>query len=64
MTGVYGKYHIERVDGKPMKPGFRFVLSPEHDNAALEAIKTYAKTTDNKALDDDLMRVVSDLEES
>ena len=56
--GVYGKYKIERTDGKPMKKGFRFVLSPEHDPAALEALKTYADKTENKQLAEELKHMI------
>ena len=54
--GLYGKYKIERTDGKAMSPGFRFVLSPANDPAARAALETYAATTKNKFLGYDIQR--------
>lgn len=62
IRGLYGKYRIERVDGKPMKPGFRFLLSPENDPAALEALKAYAKSTKNRILAADLAHLIYAIE--
>jgi len=60
--GIFYKYKIERMDGQPLKPGFRFVLSPESDPAALEALKAYADNTSNKQLSDDIRAFVTEIE--
>lgn len=39
--GLYGKYRVEKVSGKPV--GECFVLE-EHDPNALPALQTYAET--------------------
>lgn len=39
--GLYGKYHVEKVNGKPV--GECFVLE-EHDPNAIPALQTYAET--------------------
>jgi hypothetical protein len=52
-TGLYGKYRITKSDGSPVT-GFKFVLSPETDPAAREALRTYAFETPNHKLADDI----------
>lgn len=54
--GLYHKYDIFRRDGTPLSPGFRFVLRPEHDAAAWDALKAYALSTIDPKLSKDLRR--------
>jgi len=49
--GLYEKYEVLR-DGKPLEG--MFVLRPETDEAAREAILAYADATDNEELAEDL----------
>lgn len=40
---LYGKYHIAKADGSPIDPNAKyFVLRIDTDQAAREALKTYA----------------------
>lgn len=59
--GLYNKFIVQRVDGKPIND-FVFVLRPEKDKAALNALKEYAKSTKNKKLKSDLRKVIGDIE--
>ncbi|MBM7634050.1 hypothetical protein [Geomicrobium sediminis] len=61
--GLYGKYHIIRADGKPLKQDFKFVLSPENDPAGLEALKTYQRETTNMQLSKDLKLMIQVIEQ-
>lgn len=61
--GLYEKYRIKRTDGKPLKPGFRFVLSPENDPAALYALRSYANFTRNMELKKDLQQACDNISE-
>ena len=49
--GLHSKFEVLR-DGEPQEGCF--VLNPESDPAAREAIDTYAEATDNEALAADL----------
>ena len=51
--GLYEKYIVIKKDGTEIKSQV-FVLSPEVDDAALLALATYAGTTENKHLAQDL----------
>ena len=57
-NGLYAKYEVtkdgESVDGC-------FVLEPEDDSAAREALIRYAEETDDEALAEDLSEWVTDL---
>jgi len=59
--GLYDKYDVfeggERVAGC-------FVLEPRDDPAALEALKAYARTTDDDALAADLAYWIAEIEDS
>lgn len=50
--GLYNKFEVYR-DGTPVD-GFVFVLKPESDEAAREALWEYANETDNEELSEDL----------
>lgn len=54
MTGLYGKYDVRHADGSPLSPGFVFLLRPDRDLAAYDALMTYAASTRDKVLADDL----------
>lgn len=59
-AGLLPKYHVERTDGKPVE--FYFVLEPDRDPMAVEALEFYAilaKENGYKALAKDLQRVTS-----
>lgn len=51
-TGIYPKYEV-RKDGEPVD-GFVFVLEPESDEAAREALWEYVSETDDEELAADL----------
>lgn len=53
--GLYAKYRVERIDGKPV--GEVFVLEPERDPFAAGALEGYAMECDttHQPLADDLM---------
>lgn len=53
--GLYAKYRVERVDGKPI--GEVFVLEPERDPYAASALEGYAMECDmtHQALADDVL---------
>ncbi len=59
VDGLYGKYKVARVDGKPI--GFCFVLEPEKDPIARTALQTYAEATPNEQLREDLLAVLEEL---
>ena len=51
--GLYVKYHVTKIrDGKVVDGCF--VLRPDIDPAAVEALRVYAKTTDNRMLAHDI----------
>lgn len=62
--GLYGKFHIERTDGKSA-PGQKhencryFVLDLDHDPFAMPALQAYAKACkeENPALAHDLLNI-------
>lgn len=54
--GLYCKYHITHADGTPLSPGFLFVLRPDRDPAAWDALRAYALSTRNVDLGGDLMQ--------
>ncbi|MFB6140048.1 MAG: hypothetical protein ABEJ26_06410 [Halosimplex sp.] len=57
--GLYEKYEV-RKDGE-LQTGC-FVLKPASDPAAREALKTYARETDNEELAEDIDELVGRLE--
>ncbi len=57
--GLHEKYEVTK-DGEPVENCF--VLEPEDDEAALEALKEYARTTDNAFLAADLGYWIADIE--
>lgn len=57
--GLYRKYNVRRVDGKPEKPGAEhFVLDAVHDKHAIPALQAYAAScmTEYPALAKDIAR--------
>lgn len=59
--GLYVKYNVTKIsDGTTVNNCF--VLRPELDPAALEALKAYAQATPNKMLADDLYAWISEIE--
>lgn len=56
--GLYAKYEV-RKDGEPVEDCF--VLEPEDDSAAREALIRYAEETDDEALAEDLREWVTGL---
>jgi len=58
-SGLYDKYEV-RKDGVLVEDCF--VLEPEDDSAAREALKEYARTTDNDQLAADLAFWIAGLE--
>jgi len=59
-TGLYKKYEILK-DGKPVT-GRYFVLKPESDPTALEALRTYARHTHNVKLQADLFAWIDEIQ--
>lgn len=62
--GIYQKYHVERVDGKPIKGGLCVVLEVGDPNT-WDALRTFAKTVRNDGYDrlaDNLELIVSEQE--
>lgn len=57
-SGLYAKYEV-RKDGEPVEDCF--VLEPERESAAREALIRYAKATDDEELAEDLREWVEDL---
>lgn len=57
--GLYGKYEVRR-DGEPVEDCF--VLEPESDDAALQALRTYAQVTDDDELRDDLWQWIHEID--
>lgn len=62
MEGLYDKYVVYRR-GTKQKVAPVFVLKPDKDPAALEALKAYAKATKNELLADQLMEWVKEFDE-
>ena len=58
--GLYLKYNITHSDGTPLSLGFLFVLRPDRDPAAWDALLAYANAADNLSLSADLMRYLPD----
>lgn len=58
--GLYSKYEIAK-NGEPLD-GSCFVLRPDRDPAAVEALRAYAAATPNKDLAQDIVRWVGDWE--
>jgi len=54
--GLYCKYHITHEDGTEVSPGFLFVLRPDRDPSAWDALRTYALSTRNPDLSMDLWK--------
>jgi hypothetical protein len=59
--GLYDKYKVLK-DGEPQESSF--VLKPENDEAALEALRTYANETDDRELRSNLRGWIMAIEES
>jgi hypothetical protein len=57
--GLYGKYDVYK-DGEPQDGCF--VLKPESDPAALEALKEYATETDDHFLGAELCYWIADIQ--
>ena len=58
--GLYAKYNVTKIsDGTTVNNCF--VLRPDLDPAALEAIKAYAQATPNKKLASDLYCWIADI---
>jgi len=53
--GFYLKYQVRHADGSELSPGMVFVLRPDRDPAAWDALKVYAFSTKNQALAGDLL---------
>jgi hypothetical protein len=58
--GLYCKYLVRHADGTPLSPGLVFVLRPDRDPAAWNALREYALSTDNHALAGDLLAWLSE----
>jgi len=61
MRSLYNEYVIFRIDGGTQVQGFCFVLQPESDPVAFDALAYYAKLTPNKQLAADLRRELQDI---
>jgi len=59
--GLYGKYEVYE-DGEPVNSCF--VLEPESDKDAREALRTYADSTENDELAADLREWMDQLEDA
>ena len=57
--GLYDKYLVFYQNCEEVT-GFHFVLAPEKDLAAREALVTYAVCTDNEALREDLLDLMAE----
>ena len=57
---LYGKYQVRHTDRSSLSPGFVFVLRPDRDRAAYQALMAYADHTDNDVLRDDLYQWLED----
>lgn len=57
-AGLYEKYEVYK-DGEAVPNCF--VLEPENDSAAVEALIRYAETTDDEDLAEDIREWVTDL---
>jgi len=55
-AGLYRKYIVFDTDTEVETDGFCFVLKPETDSAAWDALQAYALSTTNPQLGADLMR--------
>jgi len=53
--GFYLKYQVRHADGSELSPGMVFVLRPDRDPAAWDALMTYGFSTQNDALASDLL---------
>ena len=63
MTGVYGKYRIEKANGDAVDPeACYFVLRLDTDAAARKAAAIYAEHCGNAELTDDIYRCINRLE--
>lgn len=54
--GLFCKYHITHEDGTALSPGLLFVLRPDRDPAAWDALRAYAISTHNVRLSGDLWK--------
>jgi len=61
LRGLYNKYIVLHLDGTPTQ-GHYFILKPETDKAAVEALKSYAHATQNEQLAEDLWQWIKELE--
>ncbi len=62
MKGLHSKYIVTHADGSPINCRC-FVLMPETDHVAREAISTYADKTQNTKLAKDLTDWLLDIED-
>lgn len=58
--GLYAKYDVQK-NGTPVEECF--VLEPESDPAALEALRTYADETENRTLRSEIRGWIMSIEE-
>jgi len=58
--GFYLKYQVRHADGSELSPGMVFVLRPDRDPAAWDALRMYALSTLNRHLGEDLRRWLTD----
>ena len=61
-NGLEVKYNVYKVDNGAVVNNC-FVLRPEKDEAAVEALRAYADCTKNKALAENILDWIEDLEE-
>lgn len=59
MKGLYNKYTIIKNETGKKVTDRCFVLKPDQDPAAREALRTYAKATKNEELAKDLLRLAN-----
>lgn len=63
--GLEARYNVSKIDdptGKHARCRY-FVLDPQHDPTARQALTTYAVSTPNNALRDDLLEWLRSLED-
>jgi hypothetical protein len=67
MTGLEKRFNVSRTDGRDAPGGDRegtqyFVLDPEHDRTAWEALEYYSMLTENEELKQDLAEWLDTIE--
>lgn len=61
--GIYGKYILSKADGSDVDPeACYFVLRLDTDDAAIEAMRTYAKHCDNVTLAEEILECIVEIE--